>query len=282
MNDAIVFFFNDKYYDYFKACVNSLKCNFAGHPKLLAAYEGCRETVVAFLYRQGIERIYPDVPKFVARIRTGPIDSSIVLRRFALWTEAFSVYDRILHLDVDTLVLGTLTPLFEQDEFFVAANHEPSPEARVFRPECNDDYRLRRLLREDGISFPGHYDDMVNAGVFMIPDRYRNSLERSRLQYLAARYGRYLAYADQSLLSLYCRACGIRYSTRFEYNYQSPFFEDENMTYDFSELKVLHFSNHKPGSTGFLEWERLNGWHTRLMDLYLYYRDMEHPCAVPA
>lgn len=282
MNNAIVFFFDDNYYDYFRACINSLKCNFAVHPKLLAGYDGCRKTVIEFLDSHDIERIRPETPEFGARVRTGPVDNGIVLRRFALWTDAFSVYDKVLHLDVDTLVLGSLQPLFEQEEFFVVANHEPSPEARVFQPGSNDDPRLRMLLREDGIDFPGHSDDMVNAGVFMIPRRYRNGEERGRLEYLAARYGAYLAYADQSLLSLYCKFRGIRCSTRFEYNYQSPFFTDETMGYALRDLKVVHFSNHKPGSSGFMEWERLKGWRTRLTDLYLHYREMGHPSAVPA
>ena len=273
-DNAIVFFFDDSYFDYFKACLHSLEVNYASHPTLLAVYQGRSAAVHRFLKRFAVKQIEPDQPDYTAFVRKGPVDNSIVFRRFALWTDQFDQFDKLLHLDVDTLVLGSLSELFHYGDFFAVSNNEDDPGVKIFDDCYVHDEGLLWNLRQDGLEYPNCMEDMVNAGVFVIPRHYRTRAETDTIQDLARRYGPYFAYADQSLLSLWCKLRNIEHSQRLEYNYQSPFFNGAGSNYRFEDIRLLHFSNYKPDTPGFIEWDRLEGWRERLRDLYIHYRDM--------
>ncbi len=269
---AIVSFFNDRYFDYFRACYHSLKRNYPAHPPLLVAYDGHSPDVEAFLDRTGITRISPDRPPRHDAIDPNRIKSPIVFDRFSLWTDYFDDYDNLLHLDVDTLVLGSLDEIISSPGFFIIANHEPWPTTRVFVEGASEDADLHALLREDGLDYPHDMDDMANAGVFVLPRRFRNSEEHALIERLTMRYGPYLAYADQSVISLWCLLRGIPYSRDYRFNCQTPLLGDESLRLDLDEVRLLHFSNHKPDTEAFLKWKRLNGLNEKLRTMYRSYR----------
>jgi lipopolysaccharide biosynthesis glycosyltransferase len=196
-----------------------------------------------------------------------------VIARFRLWRRAFRDHDTILHLDADTLVLAPLDPLFERPEPFIVANHEPSPEIRIFRPEHRRTAELQARLRQDGITYPGHPDDMGNAGVFTLPRAFRSREHLATLASFAQRYGAYLAYADQSLVSLWLRSLGIRPTSEFAYNFQTPFFTASDVAVPREDIRILHFSSdRKPGTRAFEQWNRVGEAREWLVDLFEEYK----------
>ena len=274
-NNAIVCFFNDRYFNYFKACFNSLKSNYPDHPALLVAYDGHCRQVEAFLERHQVTRINPEYPEIHASVNRQRIKDPIVFNRFSMWTDYFDDYDNLLHLDIDTLVLGSLDEMLSSQDFFIVSNHEPSPSARVFRGEYRDNPELLKSLEQDSLPYPDGMDDMANAGIFVIPRKYRRPAELECLNGLFHRYGPYVAYADQSLISLWCMLRGIPYSRDFRYNCQSPLLGDCPLNLKLDEMRLLHFSNHKPDSDAFMTWDRIDGLQPELRHLYETYLDME-------
>lgn len=279
MHHAIVLTFDDNLADHAIACMNSIKANFPRHPDVLAVYRGKASTVLAALDRLGARRVRPPrgLRRRFAGGPDGPVGSRTVYDRFVLWADGFQGYDNVLYLDVDTLVLAPLDELFRKDGFMAVVNHEPTENVRVFDPVCAADAVLARLLREDGFDYPGGMDDMINAGVMLVPRHCRTPDQYRRLLDLFDRYRDYLLFADQSLLSLWCAANGFRPGRCFEYNYQSPFFTAPDIDIPMEEIRVLHFSGvRKPPSAEFRSWERVGEAAAYCESLFHHYRHTDH------
>lgn len=273
-NNAVYICFDDAFFIWAKSCINSMRSNWPNHPKLLIDYLGSRPEVLDYLDMPDVEALNAiDTPGFTETLPSGPVADRIVFMRFRLWSEEFDRYDRILHLDADTLILDSLDDLFSSEHPFFVSNHERTPYVRIFHPDYATSSALNTLLREDGISYPDAMDDMANAGVFLLPHRFRAPEERRQLEYLANRYGRYLAFADQSLLSLWLLTLGITPKNSYAYNYQPPFFTDPSVSCPFDEIRILHFSSHrKPGTPEFLNWPRVANHAQQLLELVETYR----------
>ena len=274
---AIYVAFDDAFAELARTCLASLERNWPDHPVVLVDYAGAGGTDLGWLDARPRVRRLPEVepPRFTQGLADGPVGSPMVHRRFRLWTPEFDAYGPILHLDVDTLVLGPLAELFESDEFFIVSNHEPTPYVRVFDPIFEHDLTLQRLLAEDGFAYPHAMDDLANAGVFVLPRRLRNEEELARLERIAGRYARYLAYADQSVISLWCAQRGLAFSTDYRFNYQAAFVNDPSVEARLEDARILHFTTHrKPGTPEFARWDRLEGHHARLEALFREYRGL--------
>lgn len=274
--NAIYLCFDDAFFPFARACLNSLRRNYPGHPPLLVDYLGADEAVCAFLDARGATLVDPaPPPAFVTRLGARTVRSP-VLERFKLWRSGFRGYDTILHFDADMLVLGPLDDLLERRQPFFVANHEADERVRVFDPRHRGSKTLHALLAEDGLGFPEGMDDMVNAAVFTLPRAFRGREQMAALSRLAARYGQYLAFADQSLLSLWLLHLGLRPAREFRYNYQTPFLTDPSVPTAFEDVRVLHFSSHrKPGTAAFAGWERVGPRREELLRMFEGYRDME-------
>ena len=289
MSDAILLIFDDRFADYARACINSIAINYPHHPPLLVRYAGQDKAMHGFLDAHDARRFdWPDqTPASLARLPAGPVGNPIVYDRIRLWSELFPEIEQLLLLDADTLVLRPLDTLFRRRGFFAVSNHEPGRYVRVFHPELADDAVLARKLREDGIHYPAHMDDMLNAGVMVLPRELRSGQTREEMAYLAGRYGEYLNYADQSLISLWSHYRNLPISRDYAFNFQSPFFSDAEIDIDFDDIAVLHFSSHrKPGTQAFMEWERVAGTQERCLSLFHAYRDAgidgeTRPVAIP-
>ena len=275
MANAIVLAFDDGFAHYAVACLNSISLNYPNHPSILIQYDGCSAGVEAAIDRIGGRQLAATghVRSAFAGAPGGPVGSALIYDRFAIWADGLPAYDKVLYLDADTLVLKPLDGIFERDRFLAVANHEPTEFVRVFDPASAGDRELHRLLREDGIPYPSRMDDMINAGVMMIPRSYRNVEQYERILHLYRRYRIHLHYADQSLLSLWCAANGIRPDTCFQYNFQSPFFTDPEIDIAFEDIHVLHFSGtRKPPTPHFRTWQRVGDAALKceaLFELYL-------------
>ena len=247
MRHAIFLSFDDKFTHHAKTCINSIKANYAQHPRLLINYKGNNPNTEHFLDElDNAERIRLTAEY---RFRTGPVSNAIVFDRYELWTDRFEAFDTIMHLDVDTIVLRPFDYLFEESVPFVAADfHEQS---RIF---SIDDSRLKTrndippkntlddLLEIDGLTIPNSRTAMINAGIFTLPKAYRTSAQRESLLGLARKYNDHVAYADQSIISLWCWKIGIPISSRFELNCQIRLLVDAAAKVNVNTLAILHYS----------------------------------------
>lgn len=273
---AIYLCFDDRVLPYARVCLNSLACNAPGHPPLLVDYRGRDAGMLRLLEARGA-RILPATrpPEFTDALVPGR-GRDCARHRFGLWRRAFDDHGTILHLDADMLILGPLDALFAARAPVFVANREADPQVRIFDPRWRDDPGLGARLAEDGLRLPDGPDDMANAGLFALPPAFRSRAQMAALARLAQRYAPYLAFADQSLLSLWLLAQGLRPTRDFRYNFQTPFFTDPTVDLAFDEIRVLHFSSaRKPGTRAFARWTRAGPDRARLDALFRTYRDMD-------
>ena len=272
---AIYLRFDDGFLPFAKACLNSLRANDPHHAQLIVDYDGVDPGMLALLDVMMARRLPKDPPpefvRFLNRERAG----HAVADRFKLFRSGFNEFDTIIHLDADMLVLKPLGDLLSKPEPYFVANHEAAPEVRIFDPRHARSRDLLDRLAEDRLPFPGQADDMANAGLFTLPRSVRTPRTIADLARLAKRYGRYFAFADQSLLSLWYLANGHRPSLTFADNFQTPFFTDPTINVPFDDIRVLHFSSaRKPGTIAFDRWSRVGPERERLLKVFRHYRDL--------
>ena len=276
MNNAIFIAFDDNYVNYARACLNSLVLNYPGYPQLLIAYNGSRETVKQWLSTirrtQLVEINIPNTS--LQELPRGPVNSTMIYWRYELWNDSFSEFDTILHLDVDLLVLKPLDSLFLYEEFFAVANNCLYDHVRVFHPENKDNPDLQQLLKQDGLCYPDNRNDMINAGVFVLPKIRRTKENYKLLLNFTKRYAKWLAYADQSVISLWMQQCRIKPSYAYQFNLQTALLNDNTVSLKIDDAAILHFSFKKPDEDDFMSWYDARGHAEQIMALYKYYRDV--------
>lgn len=259
MKNAIFITFDDRFSSLARACLKSLVQNYPEHPQLFVYYDGKSERILKFL--QGIPntQLVPkiEIPGISDSLNLGEVGSATVYYRYFAWGDFFADFDNVLYLDVDTLILRSLDDLLDTSEFFVVENREPTQSVRVFDPNDLQDEGLCSLLAQDQLPTMQGEADMCNAGVFVIPRKLRSLQSQQQLVEITNRYNRYLKFADQSAISLWCRKNNIQFSTKYEFNYQITFFNSQ-LDRRLRDIYVLHFSSvRKPGTRKFLKWKRI-------------------------
>jgi len=290
MNNAIFIALDDHHWQYFMHCYNSLVDNYPNHPKLLVHYSGWRKERITWLsYREDIKLyLKRDLPKeFSYSWYHEEVPSKMVYYKYLLWTSGYDEYDNILHLDADTIVLSPLDALFESKEFFVVKNNIPFKEVRVLSDTKSFQETIVQKLNFHGIKYPNH-DDMVNAGVFLIPKAYRNKHYLDSLLKITNDFGPFLVYADQSALSLWCLANNITPSSDYQYNFQMPLFDkffrprykkplDIGNYFSLKKdilksVKVIHFSGtSKPDRANSSKWSLMGRYSEIFYNCYRTY-----------
>jgi lipopolysaccharide biosynthesis glycosyltransferase len=259
MKNAMFLAFDDKCEILARACFNSIKRNYPQHPQILVHYAGSSPAILELL--QSIERLElirdMDVKALTDSFAWTADASRVYFYRYFAWSDIFSNFDNILYLDVDTLILKPLDEMLDTAGFLIVPNHEPG--TAVFRPKEFDNPELQALLNEDKLPLLQEMDDMCNAGVFVIPKQYRTPAYRQQLFEITRRYKRFLAFADQSAISIWCKINEIGYSRRFDFNFQSPLFNSDLSGYSEDNIQVLHFSwPTKPHTFDFMRWGRID------------------------
>jgi lipopolysaccharide biosynthesis glycosyltransferase len=277
-NNAIFLSFDDNYLSYARSCINSIFSNYPGHPVLLINYSGSQKILADEYIRQGKVKFIKLNNAF--KFSLGPIKNAIVFDRFSLWSDCFSEYDNILHLDADTLVLKPLDDLFDAREFFITSDNDQL--ARIFKIH---DQKLKRqsavpaphFLPQDQLKLMSEPHAMANAGVFVIPAQYRCKAQLQLLLDLAVENDAYVAYADQSIISLWCARNSIPITQDYAYNLQIRFLCERY--YKTNDIHILHFS----GEAKFYESYIQNSRHRELYricdSIRLFYRIVRAPCA---
>lgn len=288
MNNAIFMAFDDHHWSYACTCIESLKRNYSNHPIILIFYNGNDSEKIDHLKSIRNSSLYlnynlPDYIKTPTFHKD--VNSKMVYYKYLLWTDLFLDYGNILHLDVDTIILSPLEEIFNSDNFFIVRDNAPFKEVTVL-PKLTKS--IKKKLYDFDIDIPTH-NDMVNAGVFMIPRIYRSKRFLYSLIEITNIFGSDLKYADQSALSLWCLRHMITPTQNYEYNYQMPLFSkfyiprykknlNPGMFFSLKKdliynINIIHFSGAtKPPFHEFLKW-RLMGRYARIFyDCYNRHR----------
>lgn len=258
MINAIVLIFDDLYFLYAKACINSIKSNYSNHPIIAVYYEGNDDEIVKYLSSiENLEFNFWDRDCFETigldqnRVDLGIVDNLKVYYKYFIWTKKFDNYDNVLYLDADTLVLGSLDELFDQEDFFVVTDYNESDTYKLFRPEFSDDVTLRSVLDQDGLFYPGGAHDMINAGVLLIPRKFRTEPNLLQLIGITYRYSKYMMFADQSAISIWCHKNRIQIRQNYYYNFQISFYTKIFSNFFHEKIRIVHFSWCKPETYNF-------------------------------
>jgi lipopolysaccharide biosynthesis glycosyltransferase len=200
-----------------------------------------------------------------------------LLYKYLAWSELFEPYDNVLYLDVDTLVLRPLDEMLSTAEFLIIPDNEIRADARVFQVAEYANSQLLELLHEDGLPLFDQREDMCNAGVFVIPKKFRTNQHLRQLLNIRQRYDRFFAHADQSVISIWCRLNAIRYTPRFDFNFQQAMLNSDIKGYDENNVYIIHFSTtFKPNTMGIVRWNRIDfSTKKRLIKLFFSYANEE-------
>jgi len=271
MNNAIFMVTNEKYFVYTKACINSIKDNYPNHPEIILVCKYTNKDEYFLNYFRNLENVilktyhYEDL-----NLCLNPIGDDIIYQKLFLWNNTFNTdyYDNILHLDCDTLVLKPLDYLFKQDQFYIAQNFENLPHISTFGSKGDDILRVK--LNTNNLPKDTNCI-MANAGVFVIPKKYRNINHYNTLLKLGYEFNDYIAYADQSIISLWCHYNNIPIVQDYTFNFQTTFSTLMNK-FKLEDLSIIHFSGYKPDSDDYNNWnwvsEKFKKWSLDLFKRY--------------
>lgn len=273
--NAIFISFDDNYLSYAKSCINSILSNYPSHPTILINYSGKHKVVDQKYISSGRIKFLHLSNDFGFSL--GPIKNSIVYDRLLLWSDLFGEFEKILHLDADTIVLQPLDELFESSEFYITSdNHKLARALKIHDQRIRhnmDSHKTKQcnsLIVEDDLQSINKLHKMGNAGVFVIPRKNRGKSEFNAIMQLANRYNEYLAYADQSIISLWCARHGIEPKKHLKFNYQVRFLVDCKT--DVDDIHILHFSGEAKFYNGFIESPKHIAIYRQCDSLRLFYR----------
>ena len=237
--NAIFIAVDDAFEEQTKLFFRSIQANWKDHPLIMVMFNGKNCNAKRFITRQSNVRL---LDREIAHLITGPVmqhlegkvDARTFYARCTLWSEAFSEFNNILHLDVDTLVLEPLDELMSEKTFTMFTEEQITPD---FIFTDHEDPGLIQQLAMDGITVDPY---RANAGVFLMPPQYRCASEYEGICGLLDRYGKYLRWADQSLINLWMIKERIATSPNVEWNFQIRTIRPSYL--DFQKAKILHFN----------------------------------------
>jgi hypothetical protein len=236
---AIFIAVDDRFQDHLPIFLRALEDAWPTRPILLVYYNGnqplTREFLSTYPRATLLSASMADIPAGpVMRHLEGRVEPATFYARLLLWSDLFDQFENILHLDVDTLVLEPLDALIESSEFRMF------PE--IYRDQnflftSHSDSIVKRKLLRDGIRLP---TKTGNAGVFVVPRRYRSRKSFAKICGMLGRYARHLRWADQSLINLWMANEGIKVEKSIAWNFQVRAFDSDPES--FSAAKLLHFN----------------------------------------
>ncbi len=256
---AILMTFDQRYLNYGLACLQSMSVHYPDHPDVYVCYEGEHPQDLERIY--GFERVYPitflDSDQQIEGLDYGLVGSKQVYMRFYAWSHVFDVYEKVMYLDADCLVLHPLDHMFQETDFYILADlMTKAADCWVFKLEYANDMQFQLLLKEDGFVYEDLQYTMCNAGVFVVPKKYRTPGYAEELWEIARKYNHYLKLGDQSVISIWCAKHGIQGKHRFEDNLQTAglfYFNQDLEIGDIrgyssgkTPLNIFHFSYLKP------------------------------------
>ncbi len=232
-----------------KIFIKSLDNNFPDHPPVYVYQLGLSASQVAWLesfkdvYCKNLEpEHFKDFP--LMERYTGKTTPVTVYSRLGIWNELHLEFDNVLYLDVDTIVMGSLSELFEKDQFFCVRD-TMSRSTPLLKKQ--DQEEVKRLLREDNIVI----GETGNTGMMVIPKSVRTKSQYNLLLKLGDRYKEYFLYQDQSLINLWMAKNGLVAAQDTRYNFQV---RDIRYGTDLRKEKLIHFNVPLGSARSFAMW----------------------------
>src|SRR5262245_13949390 len=103
MKQCIFTAFDDAYFPYARACLNSLNDNFPNHPPVHVLYAGKDPAVITYCSRRNVSIIdYNFDQSMFDGFNLGVIGSPMIYARLLLWTDFLNEFEKVLYLDCDT------------------------------------------------------------------------------------------------------------------------------------------------------------------------------------
>jgi len=267
LNNCIFTAVDKKYEEYAKACFNSLIKNYKNHPEVLIYYEELTDEFKSYVNTLENFKLIKKKLFNTSQLNLGPVSNKIVYFRYLLWSNEFHMYDNVMHLDVDTLILGDLSYLFETQEFLMFDNMEILKDVYIIQKSIE----AQTALSEYGIQYDVYNPPkFANAGIFVIPKKYRTKENLNQLLNISKDLSIYLKYADQSAINLWMIKNNIPVSDKIEYNFQPHFFNYQDNMYELKDVKIIHFAAKKVDTIQFILW-----WRTKNLssDFYKLYKE---------
>jgi hypothetical protein len=242
--NAISLSVNEDYVWHAQRLLGSLQRNWPNHPVVLVQHTGLSreaESIFGSFPRVRICHASTSIVGPTINLAVGADDRATYLR-LNLWSDNFTEFDRILYLDADTIVLSPLDRLFQMDDFVMFKDHL-SNMTGMFADHA--DQVLEGLLSSDGVDLGG---DIANAGVFMIPRRYRNRLNFDEMTALLDRYKTHIRFADQTIINLWMRKHDIKPVDDPRYNFLIRQPHSALHALGLKNIRILHFAGFAAGS----------------------------------
>lgn len=159
--------------------------------------------------------------------------------RFLIWFDPiFQKYDFVLYLDVDLIILKSLNGIFSED-FYI--ENDMQVNAKWLFVDSYDSI-IASLLNEDNIVLS---QKMANAGVFCVARKFISVKVRDEFVYLLSRYGKYLKFADQSLINIWLCKNNIRIQKNNVFNLQYRNIFNKNFISNLKIAHIVHFNGLK-------------------------------------
>ncbi len=244
MSNCIFICFDEHYFEFARACINSITENYPGHPTIVVLYTGNNDaTINYFKSKKRVKLLDADIDYILnADLHIGRLNNKLIYLRYVMFSNVFDEFDKVLYLDIDVLVLRPLNDLFEQDGFFAVSNA-----TAMVSTFYNQDSRLIELLRSDGILCNPNDVEMINSGVLLVPKNYRTQEYCKQLWDITLKYRDYLAFGDQSAFSIWMYLNKIPAQLRYEYNFQVHFILNGiSKGYYPKDISIAHFAYYKP------------------------------------
>lgn len=259
----------NEYVKYAIAFLNSIKINYPNHPKILFHY-------LDSLSPENVKIIekYKDVEIIKVKLEEEELgygwdkdenprwhDTYVKLRCFS---ENYSQYDKLLYLDIDTLVLKPLEELFNFNEFIIVND---CGVLNFFRTEEVE--KIKDKIKEDGLNT--YFPRTGNAGCFLVPKKYRTKFNHNQIIYLLNRYRKELMVADQSLINMWMAKNSIESKDWYKFNCQIRMLTNTECNIKLQDVHLLHYSNLKADSPMFFQWDAIIPYNKELYDLFYHY-----------
>ncbi len=231
--------------DYFNILIvflRSLKKNWPHHPDVILYQQSFSSAQLEAL--KEYPRISPinmneeDFAVGPSLMHKDTLKSKVFYSSLCVFTDKFKDYDKVLYLDVDTVILKPLDQLFEEDEFIIFQEAHPGEHQMFY---YHNDPSLLALLTADGINSTP--ETSGNTGVLMVPKKDRTKQNYDECADIIKRYSKYLALCDQSVFNIWMLKHGIQHRKEYAYNFQivQLMYQGPPLK-EYGKAKIFHFN----------------------------------------
>ncbi len=219
-----------------------IKKNYKDHPLIHIIYINLTEKQKskAFFVNKNIKFIENSITEsliwpIMLHLNSSKYDSIVFYARFMIWNEYFRKFDKVLHLDVDMLILGPLDYIFKKDDFFIVEDiYEWHDFINI------NDKNLKKLFKQDNIS---KTPKCANAWMFLVTKKYLTNKVFKEFIEIKNNYKNFIRFADQSIINIFLHKNNIKISNDYKSNFQYRlFFMKYNDKKLFNNIKILHLN----------------------------------------